>query len=149
MADEPPTADEAREQIGSVDLGDYLHEQLAAGKKALLVLLQRRERSDGTQPLDRRDVAILVLHRQSEAGIAPALKAPAEAALCVEVPSEASSPNRGVPFPAGNWLQCKSPESSGTFRLDPLGGFQYECLTCGAKANALGKMDCLYERPLP
>lgn len=51
-----------------------------------------------------------------------------------------------TPFPAGNWLQCKSPSSSGSFRTGPE-GMIYDCLTCGAKSDAIGRLVCGYRGP--
>ena len=46
MSDHPPTAQDARELVGSEDLEHYVSEQISEGKKALQVLLQTRERID-------------------------------------------------------------------------------------------------------
>lgn len=60
MSDEPPTALDAKEMIGSEDLEHFVDEQVPEGKRALRILLQKQERVDTSSGVKTLSVGQLI-----------------------------------------------------------------------------------------
>ena len=69
MADEPPGEQEAREVLGAEGLDDYIAEQVPEGRKALLILLQQRERIETSSGPRTVAVGQLIDIAAGEAGL--------------------------------------------------------------------------------
>ena len=68
MSDEPPDKQEAREILGAEGLDDYIAEQVPEGRRALLILLQHRERLETSKGPRTMAVGQLVAIAAGEAG---------------------------------------------------------------------------------